>query len=374
MTGGDRERANGIVGYRGIPVTELARALVDTGLEVEIATIAEEVETPITLEGDRLRLHMAPMRARHRARDGFRRERDWLERLIRASEANVVHAHWTYEFAWAALDSGRPAVVTAHDAPLTVLRWYPDAYRAVRAAIAYVVRSRVQTLTAVSPYLASAWRSQTFYRRRIPVVPNSVASVAGTSNGSKRNNPVPVILDVADNGRRKNIPSLLRAMAKILSCHPDARLRLVGPGLSEDSPLAEIADALELRDAIDFVGEVDLAGLADEYSRATVFVHPSLEESFGLTIAEAMSHGLPVVAGAKAGGPSWLLDEGQAGLLVDTRRPEAIGAAVCLLLDNGDLRAELGAAAAERVRATFSPAAVTPTWMKLYDHAMNTCR
>lgn len=87
-----------------------------------------------------------------------------------------------------------------------------------------------------------------------------------------------------------------------------------------------------------------------------------------------MSHGLPVVAGAKAGGPSWLLDEGQAGLLVDTRRPEAIGAAVCRLLDNGDLRAELGAAAAERVRATFSLAAVTPTWMKLYDHAMNTCR
>ena len=170
------------------------------------------------------------MRARHRARDGFRRERDWLERLIRASEANVVHAHWTYEFAWAALDSGRPTIVTAHDAPLTGLRSYPDAYRAVRAAMAYVVRSRVQTLTAVSPYLASAWRRQTFYRREIPVVPNTVASVAGTSNGSKRNNPVPLILDVADNGRLKNIPSLLRAMAKIRRRHPDARLRLVGPG------------------------------------------------------------------------------------------------------------------------------------------------
>ena len=191
MTGGDRDRANGIVGYRGIPVTELARALVDAGLEVEIATIAEEVETPMTLEGDRLRLHIAPMRARHRARDGFRRERDWLERLIRASEANVVHAHWTYEFAWAALDSGRPAIVTAHDAPLTGLRWYPDAYRAVRAAMAYVVRSRVQTLTAVSPYLASAWRRQMFYRREIPVVPNTVSVRCGDLKQIEAEQPCP---------------------------------------------------------------------------------------------------------------------------------------------------------------------------------------
>ena len=374
MTGGDRDRANGIAGYRGIPVTELARVLVDAGLEVEIATVAEEVETPITLEGDRLRLHIAPMRARHRARDGFRRERDWLERLIRTSEANVVHAHWAYEFAWAAIDSGRPAIVTAHDAPLTGLRWYPDAYRAVRAAMAYVVRSRVQTLTAVSPYLASAWRRQMFYRREIPVVPNTVRSAAGTSNRSKRNNPVPVILDVADSGRRKNSPALVRAMIDVLPRHPDARLRLVGPGLSEDSPLAELADALGLRDAIDFVGEVGFAGLADEYSRAAVFAHPSLEESFGLTIAEAMSHGLPVVAGAKAGGPSWLLDEGRAGLLVDTRRPEAIGAAVCRLLDDRYLRGELAGAAAERVRATFSPAAVTPIWLELYEHATRSTR
>ena len=211
MTGGDRERANGIAGYRGIPVTELARALVGAGLEVEIATIAEEVETPMTLEGDRLRLHIAPMRARHRARDGFRRERDWLERLIRASEANVVHAHWTYEFAWAALDSGRPAIVTAHDAPLTALRWYPDPYRAIRTAMAYVVRLRIRTLTAVSPYLAWRWRREMGYRRSIPVIPNSAPALTSTSTRSLRNGG-PRIVDVSDAGRRKNVPSLVRAL------------------------------------------------------------------------------------------------------------------------------------------------------------------
>jgi glycosyltransferase involved in cell wall biosynthesis len=374
MTGGDRERAKGIVGHRGIPVTELARGLVDAGVEVEIATIAEEVETPMTLQGDRLRLHIAPMRTRHRARNGFRQERDWLEGLIRASEANVVHAHWTYEFAWAALDSGRPAIVTAHDAPLTGLRYYPDPYRAVRAIMAYIVRIRVQNLTAVSPYLASAWRRQTLYRDEIPVVPNAVACEAGTPDRTKRDDPAPVILDVSEDGPGKNIPSLLHAMSFIRVHHPKARLRLIGRGLSEDSAFADIVHSLELEDAVDLVGELEFAALTDEYSKATVFVHSSLNESFGLTIAEAMSHGLPVVAGARAGGPPWLLDEGQAGLLVDCRRPEAIGGAVCRLLDDSDLRAELGAIAAERVRTTFSSAAVTPIWTDLYERATRQCR
>jgi glycosyltransferase involved in cell wall biosynthesis len=144
--------------------------------------------------------------------------------------------------------------------------------------------------------------------------------------------------------------------------------------LSEDSAVADIVHSLELEDAVDLVGELEFAALTDEYSKATVFVHSSLNESFGLTIAEAMSHGLPVVADARAGGPPWLLDEGRAGLLVDCRRPEAVGGAVSRLLDDADLRAELGAIAADRVRTTFSPTAVTPIWTDLYERATRPCR
>jgi L-malate glycosyltransferase len=371
MTGGDRRRADGIAGYRGRSVTELARALIDVGVDVEIATVAEEIEAPTTLEGRRLKLHLAPMRVRHQARDAFRRERNWLARLISSTEANVVHAHWTYEFALAALDSGRPAIVTARDAPLTILRYYRDAYRAMRTAMAYVVRLRTRNLTAVSPYLASAWRREMFYRRTITIVPNIVPPVATSSERRSGDSSGPVILEVADSSRRKNVPGLIDAMYHVLRMHPDARLRVIGDGLGEDSPMAQVAERHGVRQAIDFVGPLEPAQLVEEYSRAMAFVHASLEESFGLSIAEAMSHGLPVVAGAQAGGPPWLLEGGRAGLLADTRRPEGIAAAVCRLLDDEDLRAELGNAAAERVRTTFSPAAVIPTWIDLYDRAMH---
>src|SRR5215211_6124645 len=68
FTGRDREGARAIPGYRGTAVSELARALIDAGVGVEIATLAEEVEVPTTFEGNKLRLQIAPMRGRARAR------------------------------------------------------------------------------------------------------------------------------------------------------------------------------------------------------------------------------------------------------------------------------------------------------------------
>jgi L-malate glycosyltransferase len=369
MTGGDRERADGIVGYRGIPVTELARAFVDAGLEIEIATIAEEVEAPVTLQGDRLRLHIAPMRSRHRARDGFRQERLGLERLIKASDANVVHAHWTYEFAWAALDSGRPTIVTAHDAPLTVLRWFRDPYRAVRTAMAYVARFRIRTLTAVSPYLASRWQREMGYRRPIHVIPNfapalPLDSTGAVENGSRR------IIDVADSSRRKNIASLVRAFGLLRDARPGTQLDLVGPGLGVGDPLPDDLARQSMCRDVRFLGMLDRDALASALADARVFVHPSQEDPCPTSVLEAMRAGIPVVGGVGAGGVPWMLDHGHAGVLVDVEVPAAIAHATAKVLDNDDLAQEISARGRRRIEECFSPNVVSSAYFDLYADAV----
>lgn len=368
LDGSDRERARGTPGSGGPAVNNLVRALLEAGAVVELVTLDSTRVDRVVFEGRRLRIHVAPYRprARQRSKDFFRDERRHVRELVAGTSGSVVNAHWTYEYALGALSApDRPTLVTAHDNPFAVLRRMPDIYRLLRASMSIATRLFVPVLAANSPYLAAAWRRQLLYRQPIPVVPDVVP--AAVANGSGRNG-TPTILDVSSSSRLKNIGALIRAMPEILCHRPDARARLVGPGLHEGSRHAELAERLGVHEAIDFAGELAPEAVADEYTRATVFTHPSFEESFGLSVAEAMSYGLPVVGGARSGAVPWLLDGGRAGLLVDVRRPDAIAAAVCRLLADASLHRDLGAAAARRA-SDFSASSVASRALQVYEDA-----
>ena len=63
-----------------------------------------------------------------------------------------------------------------------------------------------------------------------------------------------------------------------------------------------------------------------------VFLHTSIEESFGMVLVEAMAMGIPVIAGKSSGGPQWILNEG-GGLLVDITNIDDVKNALQSLLE-----------------------------------------
>jgi glycosyltransferase involved in cell wall biosynthesis len=75
-------------------------------------------------------------------------------------------------------------------------------------------------------------------------------------------------------------------------------------------------------------------------------------EGFGLTVAEAMSSGVPVVASDRGSIPE-LVADGEAGFVADPRRPEAFVEPLLRLLADPGLRDKLGRAARERVERLF---------------------
>ncbi len=85
---------------------------------------------------------------------------------------------------------------------------------------------------------------------------------------------------------------------------------------------------------------------------STVVIQKSLAEGFGLTVAEAMWKGRPLVA-SRIGGIQDQIEDGVSGILIEPRDLEAMGAAVCRLLDHPRLAEGMGAEAAERVRDHF---------------------
>jgi glycosyltransferase involved in cell wall biosynthesis len=177
------------------------------------------------------------------------------------------------------------------------------------------------------------------------------------------------LLNVSDAGRRKNIPALIEAFALLRREYHHATLDLVGPGLAESDDIAQRARATGQADGVHFRGVLDRAAVAAALAAATVFVHPSREESFGLSVAEAMAAGVPVVAGRTSGAVPWVL--GGTGLLVDVESPKEIAEAIRTLLDDSNLAEDLAARARRRARETFSPEIVAGSYLEIYEDVLS---
>jgi glycosyltransferase involved in cell wall biosynthesis len=143
---------------------------------------------------------------------------------------------------------------------------------------------------------------------------------------------------------RKNLPTLLRAFARV---DPDVDLVLVGPqGWNED------LDRLiaPVRSRVHVVGFVPADELAPLYAGAEVFCYPSLREGFGLPVLEAMAQGAAVVTSATTSTAEVAGDE---GVLVDPLDEHALADAVNALLGDRVRAQALGVRAQARAR-TFT--------------------
>nr|WP_240484199.1 glycosyltransferase family 4 protein [Pseudarthrobacter sulfonivorans] len=148
---------------------------------------------------------------------------------------------------------------------------------------------------------------------------------------------MPVILDIADGSSLKNVRRLIEAFGIFNRDVHGYELRLVGPGLGEDDEMARWAAARNLSEGVRFFGKQSRSQIARHLAEASLFCHPSLEESQPMCLLEAMAAGVPIIGGYRAGGVPWTLDGGKAGLLVDVSRPEVIASALRDLHENTPL-------------------------------------
>ena len=141
----------------------------------------------------------------------------------------------------------------------------------------------------------------------------------------------PFILWVGTIEPRKNIPTLVKAMQQI----PEIPLVLVGPKGWE----SDLQSAIEpIRERVKIIGEVDEVTKHTWYKAASVFCFPSLMEGFGLPIAEAMSHGTPVVTSSTTATSEVA---GDAALLIDPKSADVIAESIKEILNNPELAEEL---------------------------------
>jgi L-malate glycosyltransferase len=348
----------------------LVRALIERGHRLSVVTLSEEISEKRIFEGPKLAFYVYPMRSRRRMRDLFKLEREGLREGILRAKPEILHAHWTYEFAMASLDSDLPTLVTSHDNAFQQLRFSKDLYRLGRLYMQIKVVRRAQHLSVVSPYLARtlSWLAI----KPVEVIPNPIFIPRQPVEVRWQSTEMVKIATVLNGwGNRKNPKKAIEAFSRLRRKLPAAQLFMYGQDFEVGGPAAMWASNAGLSENIRFRGFLTPRDLQNELRQMSVLLHPALEEACPLVLLEAMALGIPIVAGRNAGGVPWVLDDGRAGFLTDVSDPDSIFQALIDCIEREDIREEKQKAARERVEKVFSPSSIAGQYEQIYERILS---
>lgn len=288
--------------------------------------------------------------------------------LVKNLKPAIVHAHWSYEFAAAAIKSGCPTLVTVHDNALQVLRYFKSAYRLGRMLMAEFYLRKVRFASTVSPYMEGYVKRNC---KLVKVIPNpisidmKISDIESILNTKVLSLNKPCVLMI-NNGwdRRKNGMSGLLAFKGLQEKIPGATLHLYGNGSELNGLAYKDSLKIDLKN-IFFHGFVSNKKLINELKEAHILLHPALEESFGVVLIEAMAFGIPTIGGLNSGAVPWVINN--SSLLVNVLIPNEISNCAINLLTNKDLYMVAGIAGYNNSVNRFSAHQVVEEYVAYYN-------
>jgi L-malate glycosyltransferase len=353
----------------GFPLTShLINAFVARGYQVIGYTNSNEITEPLVFSEGNITICVGRTKPQP-GRRIFNYERQELQALIKEFPADVIYAFWSYEFAWAALDSGIPTIVSVHDIARRILLTQPDIFRLVRWYMNYRVMKKAKYLAANSSYTFEQLSSSE--KKRAEILSNFYASTIERQIpfGLQKDN---FIISVSMGfTKRKGVPTALKAFALLRKKYPTLKYHLVGVGMEPGGEAQQFAEANGIATGVEFLGQLPLEKVLEHVAKAKVMVHASVEESFGMAVLESMVVGTTVVGGQKSGFIPQLLDNGSAGILCDINSPEAIAAATATLLDDEKLNSDIANKAAAFAKANYSEQVVVSKYLNCMDKLFN---
>ncbi len=352
----------------------LVRALaVLDDLDLHVVTSDPEYTSVTASRWEDSTIHRLPQTGRRMLTDavgpGRRQMKEYLTKLAPA----VVHAHDTYGLMVKGLPI--PRVFTIHgfnygDTLVSQERW---------ARLRSRIWRRIETAGwADQPHIISI---SPYVRERLAgiatgVIHNIDNPIAESFFHIKRNEVKGAIFSAALICPRKNPMALVDAVARLVGCGIDVKLRLAG--VANDTAyghrLQQRIDSHGLGDHVKLLGGIGSEQVRQELASASIFALVSLEEGSPMGIEEAMAAGVPVVTSNRCGMP-YMVRDGESGYLVDPNDPEDIADRLGQILQDDALRQSMGAKSRQIAQDRFHPAAVARRTREVYLRAVRShCR
>jgi len=291
----------------------------------------------------------------------------------RKFDADIIHVHLANplaEFSGLLAPRGVPVVAHFHS---DVVRPIPGPLRIVYNQFLHAFYRRANCIVVPTPRHIDVSDFVPHYRKKCRVVPFGIElsrfdlDKAGNKKVDSLKDGMPTILFVGRLVPYKGVEFLIRAMEKV-----KARLWIIGTGPLEDS-LKRLAVARGIADRVVFLGHVSDEDLVAYYHACDIFVLPSItnQEMFGLVQVEAMACRKPVVSTDLPTGVPWVNQHGKTGYCVAPGNPAELASALQYLMDNAELRSEMGAAGRMRVEQQFSSTTMAESMLQVYQEVLS---
>lgn len=354
------------VGGSGVVATEMALALAQRGHDVHLLSYDRPGRLRRGVPG--LRFHHVQVSAyplfRYPPYDLALATR--MIEVREEADIDVFHVHYAIPHAVSAFlarsmcgdDRCMPFVTTLHGTDITVVGSDRAYMRPTRFAL-----EQSNAVTAVSRFLAEETQLVFGVRKEVEVVHNFVDverfKPGGRKPWTERPDQERVLVHASNFRPVKRTADVVRAFARIEKELP-AKLVLIGDGPDREHALA-VASDLGVLAKVEHLGMQE--NVQDLLPQADLFLSASETESFGLSMLEAMSCGVPCVS-TDVGGVSEVL--GDTGRLVPFADPEAMAAAALPLLRDVDLHRQLAETARQRAVDHFATERIVEQYERIY--------
>jgi glycosyltransferase involved in cell wall biosynthesis len=335
-----------LTGLGGIRGVELSAILMNEGM---LAREIRKMNVPLEIVDEtRLDFFRAVVRIR---------------RILGKLRPDILHTHRLKENILGFLSTGTarrriPLVCTQHglDEPQSRLKW-----RMLSRVNRHVLNRHFRYVVAVSEDMCAALSGK--YRLpsgKVVVIHNGTEA---RDRYTRERGNHPFIIGSA--GRLfpvKDYPFFVEVAAEVNRHAREVRFELAGEG-PEFGKISERIRKHGLQDAFRLEGFVE--NMADFYMGLDLYINTSLHEGFPMSVLEAMSHGLPVVAPTD-GGIKEAVTDGAEGFLVEGRDPKRFAEKCLEMYRDPALRNRMAAASREKVEREFSIHAMTEKYLELY--------
>ncbi len=196
----------------------------------------------------------------------------------------------------------------------------------------------------------------------------------------------PTVLFIGRLEKRKGVHILINAVPFILKEIPKAQILIIGRDtfLNNEASLFHGSENISFKSMllrnipesclnnVKFLGYVEPEGLASYLKACDIFVAPSLYESAGFIYLEAMSYAKPVI-GCRAGGVPEVVKDQETGLLVPPEDHVALAKAIVKLVNDNNLRKEMGLAARKHIELNFTREIMVENTLAAYRKVLKSC-